>query len=459
MENIYVLHFFYAFISNYTNILLYLHYIYSIMFDGIIYKYTCRLSCRSYVGQAIGDGEERHRQFLSIGTTYTSGRSAIDNARRKYGPESFDYEVIERLSYDSIEARSVGLNEREVYWIAYYDTYRHGYNSTKGGDGCSGFKQPDHVIEMLHNRRASEETRRRKSRPVVCYRVSTGEFVGEFYGAKVASEELGVSPASITLCCQRKTTCVFDFLFLYKDSTDDALSILSDVQSKVSKRPKRVDSDFEIFGFSAKDGSFVKSWPNVHALVKELDIQNRVSRILDAVDGNPPKVYGFIFLRSMDLDEVARRLLYNPWAKSTNILKTKAREACIRAVVATCITTQESVVYPSLIEASAATGVRSSHITGCCLGRYKQGKGYIFRYLDDVNAPSLSELSADYFDRGAKRRKSVISTRLVDGVTSQFKSSAEAGSVLGINRTSIVCCCTGKIQSVKGYTFRYASCE
>ena len=459
MENIYILHFFYVFILNYTNILLYLHYNYSVMFDGIIYKYTCKISGRSYIGQAIGDGKERHSQFLSIGTTYTSGRSAIDNARRKYGPESFDYEVIERLSYDSIEARSKGLNEREIYWIAFYDTYLHGYNSTKGGDGCSGFKQPDHVIEMLHNRRASEETRRRKSRPVVCYRVSTGEFVGEFYGAKVASDELGVAPASITSCCQRKRLSVCDYLFLYKDSSDAALLVLSDVQSKVYKRPKRKDSDFEIFGFSAKDGSFVKSWPNVHVLVKELDILNRVSRILDAVDGNPPKVYGFIFLRSMDLDEVARRLCYDPYANNSNVLRTVARAARVRSVEAINIASGASVVYSSLIEASAATGVRSSHITGCCLGHYKQGKGYIFRYPGDANACSLSELPADYFDRGAKRRKSVICTRLVDGAVSQFKSSTDAGSVLGISRTSIVCCCTGKIQSVKGYTFRYASCE
>lgn len=54
------------------------------MFDGIIYKYTCIPTGLSYVGQAIGDGSIRHSQFMSLGTRYTSGRSAIDNARRKY---------------------------------------------------------------------------------------------------------------------------------------------------------------------------------------------------------------------------------------------------------------------------------------------------------------------------------------------------------------------------------------
>lgn len=48
------------------------------MFDGIIYKYTCIPTGLSYVGQAIGDGSIRHSQFMSLGTRYTSGRSAID---------------------------------------------------------------------------------------------------------------------------------------------------------------------------------------------------------------------------------------------------------------------------------------------------------------------------------------------------------------------------------------------
>lgn len=72
---------------------------------------------------------------MSLGTRYTSGRSAIDNARRKYGPSSFTYEILERVECDTLESRSALLNEREVYWISYYDTYKHGYNSTTGGLG------------------------------------------------------------------------------------------------------------------------------------------------------------------------------------------------------------------------------------------------------------------------------------------------------------------------------------
>ena len=48
---------------------------------------------------------------------------------RKYGIENFTIEIIEEVADEQI------LNEREIYWIEYYDSYSHGYNATKGGDG------------------------------------------------------------------------------------------------------------------------------------------------------------------------------------------------------------------------------------------------------------------------------------------------------------------------------------
>lgn len=51
----------------------------------------------------------------------------IYRAMRKYGIENFSFEIIE-------ECEEEKLNEREVYWIAYYDSYYNGYNATLGGD-------------------------------------------------------------------------------------------------------------------------------------------------------------------------------------------------------------------------------------------------------------------------------------------------------------------------------------
>ena len=49
-------------------------------------------------------------------------------AIRKYGIENFTFEVIE-------ECRQEELNEKEIYWIKYYNSYGSGgYNATLGGD-------------------------------------------------------------------------------------------------------------------------------------------------------------------------------------------------------------------------------------------------------------------------------------------------------------------------------------
>lgn len=51
---------------------------------------------------------------------------AIKKAIRKYGKDNFTIELIEEVKVDK-------LDEREVYWISFYDSYNKGYNCTLGG--------------------------------------------------------------------------------------------------------------------------------------------------------------------------------------------------------------------------------------------------------------------------------------------------------------------------------------
>ena len=57
---------------------------------------------------------------------------AIDQAIQKYGIDAFDYEVLEECSLEE-------LDEREKYWIQYFNTYKgFGYNCNAGGDDSRG---------------------------------------------------------------------------------------------------------------------------------------------------------------------------------------------------------------------------------------------------------------------------------------------------------------------------------
>ena len=101
---------------------------------GIIYKWTCNVNGKSYIGQTINE-KKRERDFLTEGS-YAG--SKIDNARKKYGLSEGTWvkKVLKRLwckdgKEDELRER---LNFWERYYIEAFDSVKNGYNTTNGGD-------------------------------------------------------------------------------------------------------------------------------------------------------------------------------------------------------------------------------------------------------------------------------------------------------------------------------------
>jgi len=90
-----------------------------------IYKITNNINGKSYIGLKSKAVEESENY-------YGSG-TLINKAIDKYGKENFTKEILER-NINSYEI----LNDREIYWIEYFDTFNSGYNLTKGGQGNLG---------------------------------------------------------------------------------------------------------------------------------------------------------------------------------------------------------------------------------------------------------------------------------------------------------------------------------
>ena len=104
---------------------------------GFIYKITNTINGKSYIGQTIQNVKERFYQHCATKCSKAVSNMAIHRAIKKYGKLNFTIEVIEEID-------SANLNDRERYWIKYYNSYNNGYNSTKGGqDGCKPFKDLD----------------------------------------------------------------------------------------------------------------------------------------------------------------------------------------------------------------------------------------------------------------------------------------------------------------------------
>ena len=104
---------------------------------GFIYKITNKINGKSYIGQTIQNVKERFYQHCATKCSQAVLNMVIHKAITKYGKSNFTIEVIE-------EVESANLNDRERYWIRYYNSYNNGYNSTEGGqDGIKLFKNLD----------------------------------------------------------------------------------------------------------------------------------------------------------------------------------------------------------------------------------------------------------------------------------------------------------------------------
>lgn len=114
---------------------------------GAIYKITNKINGKIYIGKTERENPEirwqehlRHANKLDL---------PLYRAINKYGKENFCFEVIEQCN-------NFQLDEREIYWIAYHNSYgEKGYNCTGGGEG--GIKDyHEHIQEIMFRYKQGE---------------------------------------------------------------------------------------------------------------------------------------------------------------------------------------------------------------------------------------------------------------------------------------------------------------
>lgn len=94
---------------------------------GYIYKISNDINNKVYVGQTNRSISIRWQEHCK---NYQTIDYPIYRAMRKYGINHFFIEQIE-------ECNSEDINEKEKFWIKFYDSYKNGYNATLGGEGYS----------------------------------------------------------------------------------------------------------------------------------------------------------------------------------------------------------------------------------------------------------------------------------------------------------------------------------
>lgn len=95
---------------------------------GYIYKISNDINDKVYIGKTTFNIEKRWNEHCNDSTKVRCKNKPLYQAFNKYGIAHFKIEAIEECDDEK-------LNERESYWIEYYDSYCYGYNATLGGDG------------------------------------------------------------------------------------------------------------------------------------------------------------------------------------------------------------------------------------------------------------------------------------------------------------------------------------
>lgn len=87
---------------------------------AFIYKITNDINDKVYIGMTTRSIEIRWKEHIRHSS------QLIDAAIQQFGKEHFKIEVIEECSEEEID-------DKEIYWIKFYNSYEKGYNVTLGG--------------------------------------------------------------------------------------------------------------------------------------------------------------------------------------------------------------------------------------------------------------------------------------------------------------------------------------
>ena len=205
-----------------------------------IYKITSP-SGKNYIGQSINI-HKRWSQYKKYHVHIK--QTKIKNSLNKYGVEYHIFEIIEECSIEQ-------LNEREVYWIKYYNSFNDGLNLREGGEG-GAMKEETKLI--LRNQRLGKKLNKE-----TCNKISKSK-----KGKKVSEE--------------RKQKMRKPFSNEHKISLKEGI-----IKSRGSKT-----NQYDL------EGNFIKEWPS--ASTAEYILRGKGSNnITDCCKGKQKTAYGFIW--------------------------------------------------------------------------------------------------------------------------------------------------------------------
>ena len=113
-----------------------------------IYKITNRINGKTYIGQTIRPAQQRFRRHINDALNNILD-THFARAIRKYGPDIWDLTIIDKAETQE------ELNQKEQYWIRYYNSVVEGYNETDAINKCGGNtyqSKTEEEMEVIKNK-------------------------------------------------------------------------------------------------------------------------------------------------------------------------------------------------------------------------------------------------------------------------------------------------------------------
>lgn len=134
-----------------------------------IYKITNKINNLSYIGQST-QIEQRFREHKKSYNWYREKNKKLYKDILEYGINNFSFEILEECSIEE-------LNDREQYYIKYYNTYPDQYNMTPGGQFNAEESHPSHKLtkQDVINIRTRYNNQERKNEVYEDYKNLIGE--------------------------------------------------------------------------------------------------------------------------------------------------------------------------------------------------------------------------------------------------------------------------------------------
>lgn len=201
-----------------------------------IYKIKNNVNGKLYIGKTNQTIVDRFAQHCKDCLRDSEKNRPLYKAMNKYGVQNFSVEQVEECSPDIV-------NEREKYWIEYYNSFKQGYNATLGGDGASyldydliyyTYKEvlsmaetariigcnEDSVRLVLRNYNVSQKDifwneKIKKGKPVAMIDKNTGQILKTFINTHEAGKYLGKTHQHIQETCQGKRKSAYGYCWKY----------------------------------------------------------------------------------------------------------------------------------------------------------------------------------------------------------------------------------------------------